>query len=121
MSLLVDDQLLEQRVHFCALFDLYSSLLTGKQRAACELFLQGDLSTGELGTELGMSRQGAYDLIRRSRDSLYEIERELGLLALKECHETLICMIMESRSDMPEALMKKIDDLLLRRGDFKDV
>ena len=121
MSQSADDQLLEQRVRFCALFDLYSSLLTDRQRDACEFLLQGDLTIAELGTELGMSRQGAHDLIRRSRDSLDDRERELGFLVLKERHEALLGMIDEHRSEMPEALMKKIDDLLLRGGKSKDV
>lgn len=83
--------------------------------------MQGDLSIAELGAELGMSRQGAHDLIRRSRDYLDDIERELGLLVLRERHEALLDIVEEHRSEMPEAMMKKIDDLLLRGGKEKDV
>ena len=121
MSQSVDDQLLEQRVLFCALFDLYSSLLTDRQRSACELLLQGDLSIAELGEELGTSRQGAYDLVRRSRDYLDSIERILGLLALRERHSALCSLISEHRAEVSEALMKKIDGLLLQREESKDV
>lgn len=83
--------------------------------------MQGDLSIAELGAELGMSRQGAHDLIRRSRDYLDDIERELGLLVLRERHEALLDIVEEHRSEMPEAMMKKIDDLLLRGGKEKNV
>lgn len=121
MSLLQDDLLLEQRVRFGELFDLYSSLLTEKQRLSCELMLRGDLSIAELGEELGMTRQGAHDLIRRSRELLEEIERNLGLCELKERHKTLIALIEERRLELPPDLAHEIMKLLAFEGESADV
>lgn len=121
VSILQDDFLLEQRVRFGELFDLYSSLLTEKQRTSCELMLRGDLSVAELGEELHMTRQGAHDLIRRSRDLLEEIEQSLGLFALKERHQELLDLIEENRSALPTDLAQKMMKLLVFEEEPADV
>ncbi len=121
MSVLQDDFLLEQRVRFGELFDLYSSLLTEKQRISCELMLRGDLSVAELGEELGMTRQGAHDLIRRSRDLLEEIEGNLGLFAMKERQKALLDLVENNRSVLPPDLARKMTKLLVFEGESADV
>ena len=104
-----DDFLLERRVRFGALFDAYATLLSEKQRGACEMLLEGDLSVVELGEALGMTRQGAHDLLRRSRDRLEEIEGALGLLDLRERYETLLEMLAEEKS-LPGGFIDKLKD-----------
>lgn len=121
MTVLQDDFLLGRRVRFGELFDLYASLMTEKQRYACGLLLQGDLSLAELGEELGMTRQGAHDLIRRSRDILEEIERNLGLFAMKERHRALIGLIEANRSSLPPELAGEIMELLVFEVESADV
>lgn len=113
MSVERDELLLEQRVRFCELFDLYSSLLSEKQRSSCELMLRGDLSSVELGDALGMTRQGAHDLIRRSRDFLEEIEGNLRLLEIRERHRDLTSLVENNRSRLPGDLIEKMMSLLV--------
>lgn len=113
MQVLQDDFLLEQRVRFGELYDLYATLLTEKQRSACELLLRGDLSIAELGEELAMTRQGAHDLIRRSREILEEIERNLGLFKIKERHKALAGLIGDNLSSLPPELAGKMMKLLV--------
>ena len=48
------------------LLDFYGELLTEKQRRACELHWNEDLSLGEIAQTVGMSRQGAWDILRRA-------------------------------------------------------
>jgi predicted DNA-binding protein YlxM (UPF0122 family) len=108
ISAIKDDMLLESRVRFGELFDAYSSLLTERQRTACELILSGDLSTAELAGELEMTRQGAHDLARRSREYLEEIERSLGMLALKSRYEALLNLIAENESSLPEGFLSEV-------------
>jgi predicted DNA-binding protein YlxM (UPF0122 family) len=115
-----DGILLEQRVLFGELLDLYASLLTPKQRLACELLLREDLSMSELGCELGMTRQGAHDLVRRSRDLLYEIEGELGLLGLHKRCEALVESSRVCEPPLPDHIRAKIDGLLTE-GVMNDV
>ncbi|MDR1885645.1 MAG: DNA-binding protein [Synergistaceae bacterium] len=114
-----DEVLLEQRVRFGELFDLYSSLLTEKQRTACELVLRGDLSIAELGVELGMTRQGAHDLVKRSRDFLEELERSLGLREIRGKLESLVAIIAEA--DLPQEFMERVSGLLGAEGESEDV
>lgn len=121
MQVLQDDLLLEQRVYFGELYDLYASLLTEKQRSACELLLRGDLSIAELGEELAMTRQGAHDLIRRSREILEEIERNLGLFEIKERHQALASLIEDNLSVLPPELADKMMKLLVFEGESLDV
>lgn len=105
-----DDFLLEQRVRFGGLLDAYASLLSERQRVACETLLEGDLSVPELGDALGMTRQGAHDLLRRSRDRLEEIERVLGLLELRERHEGLLAIIAKAESSLPQDFVEGLKD-----------
>ena len=98
------DELVE-RVHLGELFDAYSDILTEKQREVCDLLLSGDLTVSELAIELGVSRQGAYDLVHRSRERLDEIEGALGLLELRKRYETLIGLIRDNASALPDEFM----------------
>lgn len=111
--------LLEQRVRFGELFDLYSSLLTEKQRIACELLLRGDLSIAELAAELGMTRQGAHDLIKRSRDYMEEMERNLKLRDIRGKLESLSSIIIES--DLPRPFLDRVSGLLSLEVESEDV
>ena len=94
------DELVE-RVLFGELFDAYADILTEKQREVCELLLGGDLSVAELASELAVSRQGAHDLVRRSRERLDDIENALGLLKLRKRYETLAGLIRDNADALP--------------------
>ncbi|MDR2779634.1 MAG: DNA-binding protein [Synergistaceae bacterium] len=102
------DAVLRERVRFGELFDVYSPILTEKQREVCDLFLSEDLSISELGEALGTSRQGAYDLARRSLERLGEIERSLGLIDLLKAHESLISLIKENEDVMPGEFLERV-------------
>jgi hypothetical protein len=73
------EDLLDERLRLCELYDLYGGLLTEKQRRAFELVVLEDCSLSEAAVELGVSRQGAHDLVQRSREHLVEAERALGV------------------------------------------
>jgi predicted DNA-binding protein YlxM (UPF0122 family) len=106
-----DDMLLESRVRFGELFDVYSSLLTERQRTVCELVINGDLSTSELAGELEVTRQGAYDLVRRSRECLEDIERAVGMLALKSRYEGIMRLIGENGHSLPDDFLSRLGEL----------
>jgi predicted DNA-binding protein YlxM (UPF0122 family) len=112
LSFFDDDILLERRVLFGELLDLYAPLLTEKQRLACELMLREDLSSAELGCELGMTRQGANDLVHRSRDQLCGIERDLGLLGLRKRCAALAELARGCEPPLPDSVRAGIDGLL---------
>lgn len=60
------------------LYDYYGDLLTDRQKECFELRYNQDLSLGEIGQELGISRQGVYDNLCRTEALLKNMERKTG-------------------------------------------
>lgn len=61
------------------LMDFYGQLLTDKQRDTVDLYYNEDLSLSEIAEEIGISRQGVRDSIKRGERLLNEYEEKLGL------------------------------------------
>jgi len=70
--------MLEERIHLGRLFRQYAPLLTDRQRFVLGRYLEGDLSLAEIGESLSISRQGAYDLMRRASGTLEHWEERLS-------------------------------------------
>ena len=62
------------------LLDFYGELLTDKQRECFDLHYNEDLSLSEIAEQLGISRQGVWDNIRRAECAMKEIEEKTGLI-----------------------------------------
>lgn len=60
------------------LYDYYGDLLTERQRECFELRYNQDLSLGEIGQELGISRQGVFDNLSRTEALLKNMELKTG-------------------------------------------
>lgn len=60
------------------LYDYYGDLLTQRQRECFELRYNQDLSLGEIGVELGISRQGVHDNLSRTEALLQNMEIKTG-------------------------------------------
>ena len=60
------------------LYDYYGDLLTKRQRECFELRYNQDLSLGEIGQELGISRQGVFDNLSRTEALLKNMEEKTG-------------------------------------------
>ncbi|MBO5955808.1 MAG: HTH domain-containing protein [Clostridia bacterium] len=54
-------------------------MLTERQADTVELYYNEDLSLSEIGAELGISRQGVRDNLKRAEAILYDVESKLGL------------------------------------------
>ena len=70
----------ESRLMQSMLLDFYGELLTDKQRECFDLHYNEDLSLSEIAQQLGISRQGVWDNIKRAEDSLRDIEKKTGLI-----------------------------------------
>ncbi len=70
------DELLERALRF----DFYGELLTDHQKEIYGAFIQEDLSLGEIASNVGISRQGVHDLIRRCDRILIGYEEKLHLV-----------------------------------------
>ncbi len=71
---------MEKHIKGAYLLDIYEKLLTDKQALAMNLFYNEDLSMSEISDELGVSRQAAFDLIKRTQKILEDYDGKLGLL-----------------------------------------
>lgn len=60
------------------LYDYYGDLLTDRQKECFELRYNQDLSLGEIGQELGISRQGVFDNLSRTEALLKNMESKTG-------------------------------------------
>lgn len=72
---------MEKNVEIALLFSFYKNMLTEKQADTIDLYYNEDLSLAEIAAEIGISRQGVYDNLRRAEAILYNIEEKLGLAA----------------------------------------
>ena len=59
--------------------DLYGQLLTPRQKEVMVAYYEDDLSIGEIAENLGISRPGVHDLLRRSVNQLQNLESKLRL------------------------------------------
>ncbi len=71
---------MEKNVEVSLLFSFYGKMLTDRQSDTIELYYNEDLSLAEVGAELGISRQGVRDNLKRAEAILYDTEERLGLM-----------------------------------------
>lgn len=88
------------------LFDFYGDMLTEKQREAVELYYNADLSLGEISDNLGISRQGVRDSIKRSEAILFDAEERLGLFKKWKKSEEAIDEIIANANSILSYAMK---------------
>lgn len=63
------------------LFDFYGQLLTARQRDIYEMHFAQDLSLGEIGEQLEISRQAVYDIVKRALRIMEDFETKLELIS----------------------------------------
>ena len=71
---------MEKIVRQSLLFDFYGELLTEHQKQIYEDVVMNDLSYSEIARDSGISRQGVYDMMKRSDKILEEYEAKLHLV-----------------------------------------
>ncbi len=69
----------EKNLKVAYLFDFYGDILSEKQQLAVELYYNDDLSLSEVAAQIGISRQGVRDSLKRSENALFDMENKLGL------------------------------------------
>lgn len=63
------------------LLDFYGEMLTAKQRDFLDFYYNDDLSLAEIAENVGITRQGVRDAIKRAEGQLIEMENKLGFVA----------------------------------------
>ena len=101
------------------LLDFYGDMLTPKQREFLDFYYNEDLSLSEIAANVGITRQGVRDAIKRAEAQLMEMEERLGLVkrfkdvqsGLEEIMECANKISIENRST---GLSREINDLSVR-------
>ena len=105
---------MEKFVEQTLLYDFYGELLTERQQQIYESVVLEDYSLSEVAEELGISRQGVHDLVKRCQRSLEGYEAKLHLverfLSVKEkvgeIEQMLICW-QEKKGD-PDEIVRQV-------------
>lgn len=89
----------EKNLKLACLLDFYGEVLSERKQSVLSLYYNEDLSLAEIAEEIGISRQGVRDLIKKAEEELLFLEEKLGLE--KKFNEAL------AKSDEIYALMEK--------------
>ncbi len=65
-------------IEISILIDFYGEALKGKQLEIMDCYYNQDLSLSEIADNVGITRQGVQDSIKRSKTFLYDMEQKLG-------------------------------------------
>ena len=82
------------------LYDFYGEILTEKQRDMIEQYYHQDLSLSEIGENIGISRQGVRNTIKRAEEQLFEMEERLGLAARLSETQTALKAILAAAENI---------------------
>lgn len=107
------------------LLDFYGELLTEKQRSCFDMHYNEDLSLSEIAEMLGISRQGAWDNIRRAEMAMEDVEKKTGLIGrfeenrraleqLRESLEKLQSMTDGPARELAEQAAAQVESLIIK-------
>jgi hypothetical protein len=102
--------MLQKREMFSRLNSIYGPLLTEKQREVLNLYLEQDLSLKEIGERLCISRQGVYDLIKRSLRTLTELESKLSFQQRLDHIRDQVLVLLGDKRMFDEKTLKELKE-----------
>ena len=96
------------------LYDYYGALLTDRQKECFEMRYHQDLSLGEIGEELGISRQGVHDNLSRTETMLRNMEQKTGCVRRDLAYRKATRLITESANELALSEDENVSALALR-------
>ena len=69
----------EKNLNVGYLLDFYGELLPERKRTVLELYYDEDYSLAEVADEIGISRQGVRDIVKKTENELFFYEEKLGM------------------------------------------
>lgn len=103
------------------LLDFYGDILTGRKLEIMQMYYDEDCSLSEIAEEMGISRQGVRDAVKRSECELSSLEDKLGLASRFEKLKGEITVIADEVSSVSDGFngvakdeLGKIRDRLLK-------
>lgn len=105
-----------QRVELSMLYDFYGALLKENQRQIFEEYILDDYSLSEIAQDMGITRQGVHDALKRTTARLQGYEDKLGLVRrfqeqkkqMKQVHRQLQELDEQGKIDLSDAPFQQI-------------
>jgi len=93
----------EKDLKISFLLDFYGEVLSERKRTVLDYYYNDDLSLSEIAEEIGISRQGVRDLIKKAEEELHFYEEKLGLAErfrkTQTCAEQLLRLLENTDAD----------------------
>lgn len=107
-------KMFEKNLNIGYLLDFYGELLTDRKRSVMDMYYNEDLSLAEIAEEIGISRQGARDIIKKCEEELLFYEEKLGLAQKLRRVENSAFELLQSAKEhsLPEHIKSQIEELL---------
>lgn len=103
----------EKNLGMSFLLDFYGQMLTDRKRTVMNMYYNEDLSLSEISEEIGISRQGVRELIKKSETELSGLEESLKLasrfLQLRNSAEKVENVI--KKYELPDEVRTAVLDL----------
>ncbi len=97
-------------LNITVLFDFYGDCLTDKQRELFDFYYNEDFSLSEVAENVGISRQGVSDSVKRTEQQLIEFEKKLHLYEITCELKRLAARYKDGKTDVSE-LLNYIDNI----------
>ena len=90
------------------LLDLYGCLLTENQLNIMEMYYMDDLTLSEIGENLGITRSGVFDTVKKASAILEMYESKLGLVSKEKEKIELLNKIEELSKEEIKRIVEKL-------------
>ncbi|MDO4219111.1 MAG: sigma factor-like helix-turn-helix DNA-binding protein [Synergistaceae bacterium] len=107
-----EEKYFERRVLDGMLFDAWQASLTEKQKVACGLVFEQDMSLSEASAELGVSRQAVHDLINAARKKMQRFEEYADRVGIDRKLKQIERLIEKFKFSLPPDFYAQIKELL---------
>lgn len=100
----------EKNLKQVCLLDFYGNVLSDRKQEVLSMYYNDDMSLAEIAEEIGISRQGVRDLIKKGEEELEMLEDKLGVVKrfdeLSKHLEGLLSFAMSN--DLPSEVLDEI-------------
>ena len=96
------------------LLDFYGEILSERKQTVLSMYYNEDMSLSEIADEIGISRQGVRDLLKKSEDELTFFEEKLGLFKTFKEAQGLLAHLKSAldQEATPESIRCDVDELI---------
>ena len=105
---------MEKNVEISMLCQIYGKVLTEKQYEVLNDYYNNDLSLSEIAENNNITRQAVRDIIKKSENKLYELEKNIGFMKKSFEEEKIVNEIINSLDELKKDLTssKKSDKII---------